>query len=53
MKMKYFYLALSLVLLTVACNKKPAESDSREDILRKGKWKLSSGRLTVNKPDGF
>jgi hypothetical protein len=53
MKMKYFYLALSAIVFFASCNKKPDPSPSSEDILRKGNWRLASGKLTVNKPNGM
>ena len=51
---KYFILALSLTVMTfVACNKpaKPSAA-SHMDWLRNGKWKVSSGTLTVKLPNG-
>ena len=50
---KYLILSLSLILLFAACNKKPgASAPTREDILRSGKWKITSGTLTVTLPNG-
>jgi hypothetical protein len=51
---KYFTLTLSLAILYfAACNKPATESaDSKQDMLRKEKWKISSGTLTVKLPNG-
>lgn len=51
--MKYFYLALSAILLFASCDRHPDPSSSTEDMLRKGSWKLASGKLTVNRPNGL
>src|SRR3954454_20812879 len=50
--MKYFFLTLSVILIFTACNKTPTVTANRENILRSKKWKLSSGTLTVKKPNG-
>jgi hypothetical protein len=52
--MRYFLLTLSvLVCLAAACNKKPkAPAPGVADHLRAGKWKLSSGTVTIALPDG-
>ena len=51
---KYFILTLSLaVILFSACSKKATPSTaSHMDMLRKGKWRVSGGTLTVKLPDG-
>jgi hypothetical protein len=51
---KYFTLTLSLaILFFAACNKPATESaDSKQDLLRKSIWKISSGTLTVKLPNG-
>lgn len=50
--MKYLFLAMSALLILVACGKKPTSTPNRADILRTGKWKVSSGTITVNLPNG-
>jgi len=50
--MKYLCLALSVVLIFAACNKKPTPTLTRVDMLRTGKWKLSSGTLSMRLPNG-
>ncbi len=50
---KYFYLALSVVFIFAACNKKPNQtSTTRYDILHASKWKLASGTLAVKLGNG-
>jgi len=50
--MKYFFLALSLVVLVIACNKKPTVAPNRENLMRVKKWKITDGTVTVKKPNG-
>ena len=40
------------VLLFFACSKQPKVNQSRENLLRTGKWKLTSGTIKVKKPNG-
>jgi hypothetical protein len=52
--MKYLLSALSVVLIFTACNRTPqTPALNREDILRTGKWKISSGTLTIKLPNGL
>src|SRR5258708_289222 len=45
---KYLYLALSVVFIFAACNKKPSQtSTTRYDVIHASRWKLSSGTLAV------
>jgi hypothetical protein len=51
---KYFLLALSLVLIFTACNKTPTpQTPGKADILRTGKWKISSGTFIIRLPNGL
>jgi hypothetical protein len=50
--MRYFLLTLSVILLFLACSKKPKTTATVENILRTGKWKLSAATVTVRKPNG-
>ncbi len=50
--MKYFFLALSVIAIVASCNKPPQTNYSRESMLRKGKWHVTSGTLTLRKPNG-
>jgi hypothetical protein len=51
--MKYFSLAALLVLFAIAsCNKTPTSTSTVESTLRNGKWKLSSGTLSMRLPNG-
>jgi hypothetical protein len=50
---KYLILILPVLLIYAACGKKPGTSiQTRENMLRKGKWKMSSGTLTMKLPSG-
>jgi len=51
---KYFILTLSIAaIIFAACNKKATPSATNHmDWLRSGKWKVSSGTLSVKKPNG-
>ncbi len=51
---KYFLTALSVILILVACNKKPTTTTTpdREAMLRTGKWKISGGTFTMKLPNG-
>jgi opacity protein-like surface antigen len=50
---KYLLLAVSLILIFAACNKKPGTpTATRESMLRSGKWKITSGTLTVRLSNG-
>lgn len=51
--MKYFFLALSVVILFAACSKTTTPASSTISILTTGKWKISSGTLTIRKPNGL
>lgn len=52
--MKYFLLALSVVVIFAACSRTPqTPSQSRADILRTGRWKVSAGTLSIKKPNGY
>jgi hypothetical protein len=51
--MKYFFLALSVIAIVASCNKPPKTNYMRESMLRKGKWKVTSGTLTLRKPNGL
>ena len=51
--MKYFFLALSIIVVIASCNKAPQTNYSRESMLRKGKWKVTAGTLTLRKPNGI
>lgn len=52
--MRYFFLSLSvMVLLFAACSKNPTITASTQNTLRTGKWKLSSGTVTLRKPNGL
>lgn len=50
--MKYFFLALSALVILASCNKEPKVTANRENLLRAKKWKLSGGTITVKKPNG-
>jgi hypothetical protein len=51
--MKYLLLTfLSITFLFFACSKKSNPSQTRADMLRTGKWKLSTATLTVKLPNG-
>lgn len=50
--MRYLYLALSSLLLLAACNKTPTAQNTKENMLRAGKWKLTGGTLTFRLPSG-
>lgn len=49
---KYLILTLSLVSIIAACSKKATTTDNRENMLRNGKWSISSGTITLRLPDG-
>ncbi|MCW3122775.1 MAG: hypothetical protein JWQ38_2267 [Flavipsychrobacter sp.] len=50
---KYFVLTLSVILLFVACNKRPTPAaPDRESMLRTGKWKIAGGTFTKKLPYG-
>ena len=50
--MKYLFLTLSVILIFVACNKKPTPTTTRYDTFKSGKWKMSSGTITLKTPGG-
>ncbi len=50
--MKYFLLALSVVVAFAACNPTPTVTPNRENLMRAKKWKISGGTLTIKKPNG-
>lgn len=51
--MRYFLLALGLITMVAACNKKPdPATPNRENMLRGKKWKISGGTITVKNPNG-
>jgi hypothetical protein len=46
-KMKYFFAALLITVVFMACTQTaPPVTPGREDMLRKGKWKISKGTVT-------
>jgi hypothetical protein len=50
---KYFLPATMAILILAACNKTPTPpAPGREDMLRTGKWKISSGTFTKRLPRG-
>ena len=50
---KHFLLALSVIVLFFACNKKPTPAaPDRSDMLRTGKWKIAGGTFTRKLPIG-
>ncbi len=51
--MKYFFLALSVVILFAACSKTTTPASSTISILTTGKWKISNGTLMLRKPNGI
>ena len=52
--MKYVFLTLlSISILFLACSKKSNPASSRANMLRTGKWKMSSGSLSVKLPGGI
>jgi hypothetical protein len=50
--MKYFFLALSMLVLIASCNKDPQPTTSKENLLRAKKWKIKDGTMTVKQPNG-
>ena len=50
--MKKLFITCSVLLILVACSKKPVITPSREDMLRTGKWKVSSGTVHGRMPNG-
>src|SRR4051812_30832409 len=49
--MKNLFTTLSVLLLLSACTQqRPTITPGREDMLRKGKWKVSSGKITFKLP---
>jgi len=51
--MKQFLFAiLTLSVMFAACTKEVTPSLSREDMLRKGKWRISSSKVTLTAPNG-
>jgi hypothetical protein len=51
--MKYFLLALSVVVVLAACTQKaPTVTPNRENLLRAKKWRISGGSMTVKNPNG-
>jgi hypothetical protein len=50
--MKYFFLALSLLVFLAACDKKPTVVPNRENMMRAKKWKITGGTMTVKQPGG-
>jgi hypothetical protein len=52
--MRYFLLGLSaLVIFAASCNKKaPQATNTNENILRSGRWKVSGGSVTYKLPSG-
>src|ERR1035438_5677028 len=51
--MRYFFLSVSALLLFAACSKNPTMTATTQNILRTGKWQLSSGTVAVRKPNGL
>lgn len=50
--MRYFLLALSVVVILASCGKDPVVTANRENILRSKKWKLTGGTITIKLPSG-
>lgn len=50
--MRYFLLALSLIVVLAACNQTPTVTPSRENLMRSKKWRISGGSMTVKTPGG-
>jgi hypothetical protein len=50
--MKNILLTLSVITLLASCTTNPVPPVTRESELRAGSWKLASGTLTVNLPNG-
>ena len=51
--MKYFFQTFLCILVLSACNKTPpAATPTVENMLRKGKWKMSSGTIHQKVPSG-
>ena len=51
--MRYIFLALLGMILWSSCAKNPTINYSRESQLRVGKWHITSGTLSVRKPNGI
>lgn len=49
---KYLLLTISFVLVLASCGKKATTTESRENMLRNGKWSISGGTITLTLPDG-
>lgn len=50
--MKYFFLALCALFVFEACTKDPVVIKNKENLLRTGKWKISSGSIKQKLPNG-
>ena len=48
--MRYFLLALSVIVIVASCSKDPKNTANRENLLRAKKWKLVGGTITVKLP---
>ena len=44
---------MSVVVLLASCEKTPTINNNRQSMMRKGKWTVSSGTLTLRKPNGI
>ena len=49
---KYILLTLAVAATIAACNKKPEVKAGRQDMLRDGKWSISSGTVVIKLPNG-
>ncbi len=49
---KFSIFTLAVLAVIAACNKKPNPAPNKEDILRAGKWSISSGKVIVKLPNG-
>ncbi len=50
--MRYFFLAFCVILMA-SCDKTPKINHNRASELRVGKWHVTSGTLTLRKPNGL
>ncbi|MCD6011285.1 MAG: hypothetical protein K0Q79_1147 [Flavipsychrobacter sp.] len=51
--MKNFLIfTLAIVAIVTACNRAPTPKPNKQDMLRSGKWSISSGRVIIKLPNG-
>jgi hypothetical protein len=50
--MRYFLLALSMIVVLAACNQEPTVTPNRENLMRAKRWKITDGTITVKTPGG-